>query len=98
MSAHPGAARISACECLLTALHVVIAKLEPVRAVCMFSFCCEEQQTQIVTCRCLSDLLLGQQPMFDIGPLSAKRKAVQPVQAPHSVAARLHEGPAAAIP
>ncbi|KAL0053637.1 hypothetical protein WJX82_008652 [Trebouxia sp. C0006] len=48
--------------------------------------------------RCLSDLLLGQQPMFDIGPLSAKRKAVRPVQAPHSVAARLHEGPAAAIP
>ena len=63
----------------------------------MFSFCCEEQQTQVLACRCLSDLLLGQEPMFDIGPLSAKRQAVQPVQAPHSAAARLRDGPAAAV-
>ncbi len=82
---------------MMTALHVVIVKLEPVRAVCMSSFCCEEQQIQILTCRCLSDLLLGQEPMFDIMPLSAKRKAVQPVQSPHSAAARLHDGPAAAV-
>ena len=55
------------------------------------------QQTQVLTRRCLSDLLLGLDPMFDILPLSAKRKAVQPVQAPHSAAARLHDGPAAAL-
>ncbi|KAL0039386.1 hypothetical protein WJX79_005724 [Trebouxia sp. C0005] len=48
--------------------------------------------------RCLSDLLLGLEPMFDIRPLSARRKAVQPVQAPHLAAARLHGGPAAALP
>lgn len=29
--------------------------------------------------RCLADLLLGQKPMFDIGPLSAQREAVRPV-------------------
>lgn len=82
----------------MAALHVVVAKLEPVHAVRMFSFCCEEQQTQILICRCLSDLLLGLEPMFDIRPLSARRKAVQPVQAPHLAAARLHGGPAAALP
>jgi len=89
-----------ACECMMTALHVVIVKLEAACAVCMFTFCCEEQQTQILTCRCLSDLLLGPEPMFDIGLLSAQRKAVQPVQASHSAAARLHDhnGPAAALP
>ena len=35
-----------ACECMMTALHVVIVKLEPVRAVCVFIFCCEEHYTQ----------------------------------------------------
>ncbi len=94
----PCAACMFACECMMTALHVVIVKLKPVRAVCIFSFCHEEQQTQTLTCRCLSDLLLGLEPMFDIVPLSAKRKAVQPVQAPHSAAASLHDGPAAAVP
>ena len=32
---------------------------------------------QRLLCRCLSDLLLGQQPMYDVTPLKADRAAVQ---------------------
>ena len=76
--------------CLCVVLHHNLLVRATVTMACLLparqSLC---RPQQLMCCRCLADLLLGQKPMFDIAPLSAQREAVQPINVQHAQSDRV---------